>query len=352
MWRALPGPDRRGAPWRTWALALVSGGAAGNLVDRIHSPRGVVDFLDVGVGATRWADVQRRRRRGEHGGDPPRHRALARGRAAARPARPRTSRPRDPGRSVPARTPFPTDDVAGERLDLAVARLTGLSRTQAATLIATGKVTVSGPHRARELPLRAGRGPCRSPSRPPPGREIVAERIDVRSSRTRTRRSSSSTSPRGWWCTPRRGTGRGTLVNALMGRGQGLAGRRRVPSAPDSCTGSTRRRRDSSSWPRPTRAHRTLSAALAAPGGSPDGTPVSRGGHLDQDRISVDKPLGRDPNDRTRVAVRPEGRDGAGPISSAWRASTPPTSSGPHLHTGRTHQIRVHLASIGHPVVG
>lgn len=53
MWRLYrTGPA--GAPWRTWALALVSGGAAGNLVDRIHSPRGVVDFLDVGVGATRW----------------------------------------------------------------------------------------------------------------------------------------------------------------------------------------------------------------------------------------------------------------------------------------------------------
>lgn len=53
MWRLYRlGPS--GAPWRTWALALVSGGAFGNLVDRVRSPRGVVDFLDVGVGATRW----------------------------------------------------------------------------------------------------------------------------------------------------------------------------------------------------------------------------------------------------------------------------------------------------------
>ena len=53
MWRLYRlGPS--GAPWRTWALALVSGGAFGNLVDRIRSPRGVVDFLDVGIGATRW----------------------------------------------------------------------------------------------------------------------------------------------------------------------------------------------------------------------------------------------------------------------------------------------------------
>jgi signal peptidase II len=32
----------------------VAGGAAGNLVDRIRSPRGVVDFLDIGIGTLRW----------------------------------------------------------------------------------------------------------------------------------------------------------------------------------------------------------------------------------------------------------------------------------------------------------
>ncbi len=36
------------------AIALVSGGAVGNLVDRIRSPRGVVDFIDVGIGTSRW----------------------------------------------------------------------------------------------------------------------------------------------------------------------------------------------------------------------------------------------------------------------------------------------------------
>ena len=39
---------------RLLALALVCGGALGNLVDRIRWSRGVVDFLDVGVGAARW----------------------------------------------------------------------------------------------------------------------------------------------------------------------------------------------------------------------------------------------------------------------------------------------------------
>jgi len=39
---------------RTLALALVTGGALGNLLDRLKSPRGVVDFIDVGVGVWRW----------------------------------------------------------------------------------------------------------------------------------------------------------------------------------------------------------------------------------------------------------------------------------------------------------
>jgi len=40
--------------FRQLALGLVAGGAAGNLIDRIRSERGVVDFLDVGIGALRW----------------------------------------------------------------------------------------------------------------------------------------------------------------------------------------------------------------------------------------------------------------------------------------------------------
>ncbi len=45
-----PAGDR----FRQLALGLVTGGAAGNLIDRIRSAHGVVDFLDVGIGALRW----------------------------------------------------------------------------------------------------------------------------------------------------------------------------------------------------------------------------------------------------------------------------------------------------------
>lgn len=39
---------------RTLAVALVSSGALGNLIDRIRHEYGVVDFIDVGIGASRW----------------------------------------------------------------------------------------------------------------------------------------------------------------------------------------------------------------------------------------------------------------------------------------------------------
>ena len=50
MYRATPWGDRM----RLVSIALVTGGAIGNLIDRLRSSRGVVDFFDVGVGAWRW----------------------------------------------------------------------------------------------------------------------------------------------------------------------------------------------------------------------------------------------------------------------------------------------------------
>ncbi len=50
IYRSTPAWDRL----RLFALALVAGGALGNILDRIRYEAGVVDFLDVGIGATRW----------------------------------------------------------------------------------------------------------------------------------------------------------------------------------------------------------------------------------------------------------------------------------------------------------
>ena len=53
LWRLFQGTHRDDR-WRTLALSLVSGGAVGNLIDRLKSGRGVVDFIDVGIGTHRW----------------------------------------------------------------------------------------------------------------------------------------------------------------------------------------------------------------------------------------------------------------------------------------------------------
>lgn len=53
LWR-LYRSTRPGDTARVLALALVCAGAVGNLLDRIRSARGVVDFIDVGVGSLRW----------------------------------------------------------------------------------------------------------------------------------------------------------------------------------------------------------------------------------------------------------------------------------------------------------
>ena len=50
VYRRAPGADRKSAI----ALAFVVGGAVGNLLDRVRSPQGVVDFIDVGIGSTRF----------------------------------------------------------------------------------------------------------------------------------------------------------------------------------------------------------------------------------------------------------------------------------------------------------
>ena len=50
MYRTTPSTDRL----RIFAIAAVTGGAIGNLIDRVRSPLGVVDFFDFGIGGARW----------------------------------------------------------------------------------------------------------------------------------------------------------------------------------------------------------------------------------------------------------------------------------------------------------
>jgi 23S rRNA pseudouridine1911/1915/1917 synthase len=78
------------------------------------------------------------------------------------------------------------------------------------------------------------------------------------------------------------------------------------------------------------------------------------GGRVDADEGLIDAPIGRDDALATRMAVSRAGRPARTRYQVTQRFSTPIPASllACRLETGRTHQIRVHLAAIGHPVVG
>ena len=238
---------------------------------------------------------------------------------------------------------------SGERIDALLAR-SGFTRSAAARLIAAGQVTRNGvPVKKSDLTRAGDEFLVLREDEPEPASaepediplDVVYEDRDV----------IVVNKPRGMVVHPAPGHPDGTLVNALLFHcGDSLSG-----IGGEIRPGIVHRLdRDTSGLiiaAKNDEAHLALSAQLADRSLSRVYEAVVRGGFREE-RGTVDAPIGRHPTDRKRMAVTDRNSRAAvthWEVIARYRGYTHVRCI---LETGRTHQIRVHMAHIGHPLLG
>jgi 23S rRNA pseudouridine1911/1915/1917 synthase len=239
------------------------------------------------------------------------------------------------------------DGLDGERLDAALARMFGLSRSKAAELIGDGMVLLDGRTAAKSDRVLAGDPlqvtlPLPRPAEPPravEGLVVLYEDDDIM----------VVDKPRGVAAHPTPGWSGPTVIGGLAAAGHtvatsGAAERQGIVHRLDANTTGVMVVAKSE------RAYSALKQAFR------ERTVNKRyhalvQGHPDPLRGTVDAPIGRHPSGDGRFAVVSDGRPSVTHYDTleAFRAASLVSVQ---LETGRTHQIRVHMTAIRHPCVG
>ncbi len=242
------------------------------------------------------------------------------------------------------------EGLDGERLDAALARMFGLSRARAAELIGAGQVLVDGQPAVKSDRVLAGAPltvtlpppPDAAPAvrqEPVPGLVIVYEDDDI----------VVVDKPRGVAAHPTPGWTGPTVLGGLLAAGHavatsGAAERQGIVHRLDANTTGLMVVAKSE------RAYSVLKQAFRDREVSKTYHALVQG-HPDPLRGTIDAPIGRHPSGDGRFAVVADGRPSVTHYDTieAFRAASLVTVG---LETGRTHQIRVHMAALRHPCCG